>query len=478
MRFCDKLPKLRKNNNFSQEQLADKLGVSRQAVSKWEMGSSYPDMDKMLQICKILNCNLEDVMDDGVIGENPTNPKTNKFNFNMYMKDFLDFVTKSYNMFCSMKLKQKIKCIFEMACISIVLILIGLILYQILNAFIYNMIGYMTMGYYIASLIGNIFSVILGVVGLIIALHLFKIRYLDYFITIEDQNVVEKTIEEPIEKKEDRYYQEKPKEKIIIRDTKHSTFRFFDVLGKIILFMLKTFAIMCVLPIIALFVFLIGCMIIGLYHMQYGILFFWIVVLFIGLSLLTYVAIEWIYNFVAAKKQQVKKIFIIIITGLVLIGAGTALSICTYLNYDRPDDFGEGDYATETITIPVNDKTIFNYDNYGFEYKIDNAVEDIQIEVKKVGNINYITRSKFYGYGYEEYYLSYDFDFLNTYKLLLNDLKNKKIRNYDTATYTIITVTMSQKTYDKLRDNYNKREEEIEQENRRLDPFIINELFY
>jgi transcriptional regulator with XRE-family HTH domain len=35
MRFSEKLPKLRKNNNLSQEQLAEQLGVSRQAVSKW-----------------------------------------------------------------------------------------------------------------------------------------------------------------------------------------------------------------------------------------------------------------------------------------------------------------------------------------------------------------------------------------------------------------------------------------------------------
>jgi len=38
MKFCDKLPKLRKNNNYSQEQLAERLNVSRQAVSKWELG--------------------------------------------------------------------------------------------------------------------------------------------------------------------------------------------------------------------------------------------------------------------------------------------------------------------------------------------------------------------------------------------------------------------------------------------------------
>ena len=46
MKFCEKLAKQRKNNNLSQEQLAEMLSVSRQAVSKWENGSSYPDMDK------------------------------------------------------------------------------------------------------------------------------------------------------------------------------------------------------------------------------------------------------------------------------------------------------------------------------------------------------------------------------------------------------------------------------------------------
>ena len=78
MRFCDKLPKLRKENNLSQEQLADRLGVSRQAVSKWESGSSYPDMDKMIQICNILNCTLEDLLDDGVIKQNSKSLETGK----------------------------------------------------------------------------------------------------------------------------------------------------------------------------------------------------------------------------------------------------------------------------------------------------------------------------------------------------------------------------------------------------------------
>ena len=87
MKFCDKLPKLRKQNNITQEQLADKMGVSRQAISKWEQGISMPDMDKMIQLCNILNCTLEDLLDDGVIEDNKNQTKKN--NFQDYFHDFL-----------------------------------------------------------------------------------------------------------------------------------------------------------------------------------------------------------------------------------------------------------------------------------------------------------------------------------------------------------------------------------------------------
>lgn len=52
MKLSENLKNIRKENNLSQEQLAEKLGVSRQAVSKWESGQSYPEMDKVLLICK------------------------------------------------------------------------------------------------------------------------------------------------------------------------------------------------------------------------------------------------------------------------------------------------------------------------------------------------------------------------------------------------------------------------------------------
>lgn len=68
MKFCDKLQKRRKEKNMSQEQLADRCGVSRQAVSKWESGRSYPDMDKIMLLCDILDCNIYDLIDDVASG--------------------------------------------------------------------------------------------------------------------------------------------------------------------------------------------------------------------------------------------------------------------------------------------------------------------------------------------------------------------------------------------------------------------------
>lgn len=50
MTLGEKLSKLRKENNYTQEQLADILGVSRQAISKWESNVTYPETDKLIRM--------------------------------------------------------------------------------------------------------------------------------------------------------------------------------------------------------------------------------------------------------------------------------------------------------------------------------------------------------------------------------------------------------------------------------------------
>ena len=49
MAISDKIQELRKQNGMSQEQLAEKMGVSRQAVSKWESGICAPDIEKIVR---------------------------------------------------------------------------------------------------------------------------------------------------------------------------------------------------------------------------------------------------------------------------------------------------------------------------------------------------------------------------------------------------------------------------------------------
>ena len=62
MKFGDNLKKIRKEKKLSQEQLAEKVNVSRQSVSKWENGESYPEMNNILELCKIFNCNINDLI--------------------------------------------------------------------------------------------------------------------------------------------------------------------------------------------------------------------------------------------------------------------------------------------------------------------------------------------------------------------------------------------------------------------------------
>lgn len=80
MSFNENLQSLRKNKNISQEQLAEKLEVSRQAISKWESGTGYPEMDKLLKICEIFDCSLDTIM-KGKISEDKAHEKKVYENF-------------------------------------------------------------------------------------------------------------------------------------------------------------------------------------------------------------------------------------------------------------------------------------------------------------------------------------------------------------------------------------------------------------
>ena len=62
MSFRDNLQHLRATRNMTQEQLAMLLGVSRQSVSKWEAERAYPEMDKLLRMCALFDCTLDELV--------------------------------------------------------------------------------------------------------------------------------------------------------------------------------------------------------------------------------------------------------------------------------------------------------------------------------------------------------------------------------------------------------------------------------
>lgn len=70
MKIGEKITKLRKNANITQEELADLLNVSRQSISRWELEISFPETDKLIKLSKILNCSIDYLLNDNYQIEN------------------------------------------------------------------------------------------------------------------------------------------------------------------------------------------------------------------------------------------------------------------------------------------------------------------------------------------------------------------------------------------------------------------------
>ena len=70
MDIAEKIIKLRKTNGWSQEDLAEKLYVSRQAISRWENGTALPDAENVLQISKLFNVTTDYLLNDDYESDN------------------------------------------------------------------------------------------------------------------------------------------------------------------------------------------------------------------------------------------------------------------------------------------------------------------------------------------------------------------------------------------------------------------------
>lgn len=60
----EKLSRLRRENNYTQEQLAEKLGVSRQSISKWESDAAYPETERIIELSRLYGCTADYLLKD------------------------------------------------------------------------------------------------------------------------------------------------------------------------------------------------------------------------------------------------------------------------------------------------------------------------------------------------------------------------------------------------------------------------------
>lgn len=87
MTFNEKLIKLRKASGLSQEELGNKLNVARQTVSKWELGETTPEMDKLEELSNLFEVSIDELVKDSSIPNIITKEMNQEKIYSLY-KDF------------------------------------------------------------------------------------------------------------------------------------------------------------------------------------------------------------------------------------------------------------------------------------------------------------------------------------------------------------------------------------------------------
>ena len=376
--FKENLKKLRKENNLSQEQLADELGVSRQAISKWESGAAYPEMDKIIALCDKFNLNIDDLLHKDikeVKGEEESKKKLNSF-----INDFLKFITNTVNMFSNMDLKSKIKCLFEQCIIAFVLFTISLIVYNVLSSLFTSILIILPNIIYIflSGVLKSILVITLVVVSIIIITHIFKTRYLNYYEKIKEQKPKQDENNNKETEKVNESITFKNNDKIIIRDSRHSEYNFINMMFKFIILIIKLFATWFGLCIAFVLVCLFGSFIASFLIYKTGLFFIGLLIAILSSSIIGIVILLLIINFVFNRKNDKKKMIWTFIISLITFGIGCGLTFIGTLSFDVS-------YDNESMLKPVTkeyemkeDLTILN--NYREIEYVETEDKNVKIE--------------------------------------------------------------------------------------------------
>ena len=462
MNLADNLKRIRKDNNLSQEQLAEKLGVTRQAVSKWESGISYPEMDKVMQICQLFNLNINELVHENL--NQVTEKKKEKDNLSKIVDSFFNYITKVVNLFSSFKFKDIIKCLFE----QFVIIIILLVCFAVLGMFLGNIVLWMIP---YGSSLRNIIYFLEGiyvfgafVLGLAIFLHIFKIRYLDYYEIVTKDEVMNDNEEEKHNElvREGKKVLEQRREKIIVRDPKHSEYSFIKFLFKGVLLLLKGLALFALSIGAGIFVFVLICFILSFLVIKSGLFFVALEVGLIGAGLLTYLLILIFFDFIFNRDLNKKFLLICFISSLILIGSGIGLGAVSLVQFDIKDS---ENYVKTQFNQPMKNDMVLVKQSFSSRLYSDIEYIQIVVEHSRYNNADLYIKLNSIVLGISD---NQDFT-MDLIRQIIDDINNKKIvtykSDYKVKVYTteenIKILKANEEKYYDLVESYEKRINEL-----------------
>ncbi|MGI6443570.1 MAG: helix-turn-helix domain-containing protein [Candidatus Dojkabacteria bacterium] len=455
MSFRKNLEYLRKGKKLSQEDLADKLGISRQSVSKWESGAAYPETDKMLALCKLFDCTLDELMNQDMQEEKLE--ESRKYTFNDFLKSVTGIVDRSIKMITSMNAKSLFKFVLEIGVLLLLIILMRLPFQYIYDAGA-NIFTQIDSRYF--DILRAFWKFLIDIVYLVVSVvgfvYIYKVRFLDPFESIEVRETFKK---EKVKEKGDQPSVVKSEVKEVKKVEKRNVdFGIFRFLGKVVLFFVKCFVAFCTLFIVFFFLCSVAGVVVSISWMFEGVVFVGVLLFLLTLIAFLGMLIVVLYNFIFNRKSAWRKILIVLLGTLVGFGISAGVGLLELKEFTFVDVYSSNVVLDREVKeFEMRDDLLIESRGGVNNFVIENGLGNrIRVEVaysKKLSNI-VIEESTVDDNRINVYAENKKASFKELYGIFLHDLRRKEIRSdykYVFDGYT--TVYGSEENLEKIRGN-------------------------
>lgn len=455
MKFGENLQKLRKERGISQEQLAEQLGVTRQSVSKWESGASYPEMDKIVAICNIFHCDMDVLINKDITEERDKKDasKVVKVGF----KNIADYIKKTIYLFEHQSFKDIIKMIAQVM-IIICVILCFSIPFMLFKEMVVSLFytGDNWFSIFFSRFWNFIFNASYGILAIATFLYIFKVKFLDgEEIVIEEVNESLDTIDD--DNSQDTVKDNKKKKVIKVKRTEG--FSLLDLLSKAITLCLKVFLLFLLIPAIIGVIMLIIAFVLLVILFFRGVFLVGPIFIALGIIVFCLIVIELILDFIFNLRFSRRRVIITIISSVVVSAVGLGLSIWYFLNLnvvnDVPNNFKQ---ETQEEVYMMNDELLIQYGwNYIKFVEDESMTNQVRVRIDYYPDYTAAELEK------EDNEIFINYDTINSIRInevtdsIINNLKKNKLYTYDKLGTVSMTITSSKNNIEKLKENYNKQ---------------------